>query len=511
MFARGSGVLLHITSLPSPYGIGDLGFAGYAFADRLRSSKQSYWQVLPLNPTEIATCNSPYLSTSAFAGNTLLISPDKLVEDGLLSKDETSVSGFPDGFVDFRRVAALKRRLLSLAYRRFDKSRDKEEFVQFCSGRHKTLHDFALFMTLRSKFRNQPWNLWPELLRRRDPDALTEVEKRYKDDIRQWKWYQFVFERQWSELKKYCNERSIKIIGDVPIYVAYDSADVWSHPELFKLDKSLRPTAVSGVPPDYFSATGQLWNNPVYDWDSLERSGFSWWIDRMRTTLERFDIVRIDHFRGLVQYWEVPAGEKTAMNGTWRPVPSDSFFSALRTALPHFPVIAEDLGIITDDVKAAMSRYGFPGMKVLLFAFGSDDPFHPYLPHMYERNCIVYTGTHDNSTVREWFTAEADSDTRRRFCSYCGLEKSGSARFAVDAMTRLAQASVADVAIVPVQDIFGLGRGARMNRPSIPKGNWKWRMTPEQMEKFPVDKLAAMAESYGRVKGVAPDHPDCAR
>ena len=311
------------------------------------------------------------------------------------------------------------------------------------------------------------------------------------------KWQQFVFFTQWENLKRYCNGKGIRVIGDIPIYVSYDSVDVWMNPDIFKLDEELRPVAVSGVPPDYFSATGQLWNNPVYNWVHIEQTGFSWWIDRMKAVFGRFDIVRIDHFRGLVQYWEVPAGEPTAINGSWQPVPTRKLFDTLLREIPGFPVIAEDLGIITDDVRAEMEHYGFPGMKVLLFAFGEDHPFHPYLPHMFGNNFFVYTGTHDNTTVRGWFEDEASDSDRERLFRYTGITDHSVE--SVQAMIRLAQGSVADVAIIPLQDLLHLDASARMNRPAQAEGNWRWRATPQQMDRLPVAELAAMTSRYGRI------------
>ncbi|MBN1576254.1 MAG: 4-alpha-glucanotransferase [Chitinispirillaceae bacterium] len=497
MFPRGSGILLHISSLPSPYGIGDLGSEAYAFADLLHEASQTYWQMLPLNPTQIRSFNSPYFSSSSAAGNELLISPDKLAESGLLKRGNIPSRGFPEKEVDFPAVTKYKRHFLETAYRRFGGSGAKERFSEFCETEKKWLDDFALFMALRKRFKGGSWNQWPEPIRFRRPAELKKMERKCRKEIERQKWYQYVFSGQWTALKRYCNERSIRIIGDLPIYVCYDSVDVWANPAMFKLDGNLDPLGVSGVPPDYFSETGQLWNNPVYNWDNLRADGFSWWIDRMKTMLDRFDIVRIDHFRGLVRYWEVPAGAKTAISGLWQPVPAYELFDSLKARLPGLPVIAEDLGTITDDVREAMDHYGFPGMKVLLFAFGNDDPDHPYLPHTYNKNCFVYTGTHDNNTIRGWYEKEAGDDERERFFRYAGIE-GRTAESVVKEMIRLAQESVAACAIIPAQDLLMLGAESRMNRPAVEEGNWKWRLAPGQMRQLPVAELSDMAKRYGR-------------
>ncbi len=497
MLPRGSGVLLHISSLPSPYGIGDLGPGAFRFADLLHEARQTYWQVLPLNPTQTSDFNSPYVSCSSRAGNTLLISVDILKENGLLDETECSPPVFPENEVDYVAVTDYKTKLLESAYNRFRKRSDTSLLERFCRENAGWLDEFAIFMTLKSRFGNKPWNLWPEPFKHRDEAAIKNHIREYKDDIEKQKWFQYIFFEQWAKLKRYCNERSVKIIGDIPIYVSYDSADVWAHPSIFKLDGNLAPEAVSGVPPDYFSETGQLWNNPVYNWKVLEEQRFSWWIDRIKRMFELYDILRIDHFRGLVQYWEIPAGEKSALNGEWKPVPTFKFFDTLLEQIPSLSVIAEDLGIITDDVREVMAHYGFPGMKVLLFAFSEDNLSHPYLPHCYEKNCVVYTGTHDNNTVRGWFEEEADDRTRKRFLEYAKI-KDPSLPSIVKGMIRLALESPADCAIIPAQDYLGLGARARMNRPAIPEGNWKWRMTEEQMLSFPVKEIKDMTLSCGR-------------
>jgi 4-alpha-glucanotransferase len=497
MLPRGSGILLHISSLPSPYGIGDLGPHAFRFTDLLRDAAQTYWQVLPLNPTQLHNHNSPYFSSSSRAGNPLLISPEKLKEAGLLDDIDCPSHTFPENEVDFPAVVACKHQLLESAYRRFRARNETTSFDRFCRSEAGWLDDFALFTALKKRFGNESWSRWPEPLKRRETAALKRLGKECREEIDRQKWFQYVFFEQWAALKRYCNSRSIRIIGDIPIYLSYDSVDVWSHPTMFKLDDRLDPTAVSGVPPDYYSKTGQLWNNPVYNWNVLQSNGFSWWIDRVKKMLDRFDILRIDHFRGLVEYWEIPAGATSAIHGSWRPVPTHELFDALVKQIPGLPVIAEDLGIITDDVRNVMAHYGFPGMKVLLFAFSDDDPSHPYLPHRYERNCVVYTGTHDNNTVRGWFEEEADAETRQRFIRYAGIDDR-RASSAVNGMIRLALESAADCAIIPAQDHLNLGASSRMNRPALPEGNWKWRMTAGQMRLLPVAEMAGMAVRCGR-------------
>lgn len=496
MFTRGSGVLLHITSLPSRGGIGDLGEEAFRFADLLAKSGQKYWQVLPLNPVHSGGCYSPYFSASALAGNPLLISFDQISGTAKSLPENFILSD--EGRVDFDAVNDRKFERLASLYTEFVNKGGSSGFDAFCTKEKKWIDDYALFMVLKRTFSGLPWNRWPAPFKHRNPDALKKAKKEHAEALQREKWYQYLFFTQWEKLKAYCNSKAIRMIGDIPIYVSYDSVDVWTHPEMFKLNADLDPVGVSGVPPDYFSATGQLWNNPVYHWDAIEKTGFSWWVERMRQMFRRFDIVRIDHFRGLVNYWEVPAGSTTAINGSWQPVPVYQLFDTLQKKLPGFPVIAEDLGIITDDVREAMQRYNFPGMKVLLFAFGDEQPQHPYLPHMYERNSVVYTGTHDNNTIRGWYENEADAAVRSRFQAYSG-DSVKTAESAVDAMLRLALSSVADLAIVNMQDILGLDGTCRMNTPSTIQGNWTWKLTKKNMAEFPVDKLRDMTRRYGRL------------
>lgn len=501
-FPRGSGILLHISSLPSPYGIGDLGPDAYRFADALSAAGQTYWQVLPLNPTDPAAGESPYYSSSAFAGNPLLVSPAGLVEKGLLdSSDISAPPALPDRRAAFKGVRAYKDGLLDKAYDRFVSSAPPEIYGRFCAAESWWLDDYILFAALRQAHPRRSWTDWPAALRDRSPDELARARAELGGAIERIRFRQFLFFDQWRSLRAHCAAKGLKIVGDVPIYVSLESADVWAHPQVFRLGADRRPSVVSGVPPDYFSATGQLWNNPVYDWDFLQKSRYAWWVARMRATLERFDIVRIDHFRGLVQYWEIPAGSTTAVTGSWHDVPTNDFLDTLTKEFPSFPVIAEDLGTITPDVREAMARYGLPGMKVLLFAFDDDNGRNPYLPHNYERNAVVYTGTHDNNTFRGWLRGEASEEQRRRLYAFLGRRP--AAAEAAWELVRTAMLSVADVCIVPLQDYLCLDSRARMNRPAQPRGNWVWRCTPQEMAGVDWKRIAAMTRAAGRMPPAA--------
>lgn len=498
MEKRRSGILLHLSSLPSLYGIGDLGPEAYRFADFLVRTKQSVWQVLPLNPTEPAFGNSPYSSISAFAGNPLFISPDQLVKEGFLTVGDLEGSPLsPEGRCDYPRVTRYKEALFEKAFQRLESAPGKrEEFEAFCHAHTEWLYDYALFSVVRKRLQGRIWNQWPEALRDRKEEALHDVERENPEALQREKFLQYLFYKQWESLKRFCNERGVQFLGDLPIYVGFDSADVWAYPHLFKLDDEKKPLFVSGVPPDYFSETGQFWGNPVYDWDRLQERGFDWWAKRMVHQSRLFDLVRIDHFRGLIAYWEIPANEKTALRGKWVKVPWESLFETIRSHAPELSIIAEDLGLITPDVEEARKRLGFPGMKVLLFAFGEDHPLHPYLPHMYEENSVVYTGTHDNNTVRGWFENEAREGERKRLFRYLGREVSKEEVHWE--LIRLAMMSVARMAIFPMQDILGLGEEARTNRPATTWGNWEWRLLPDQITSEITGKLLEMTETYGR-------------
>lgn len=497
MKRRASGILLHLSSLPSPFGIGDMGESAYRFADFLSESGQSYWQLLPLNPSDLSHGNSPYHSTSAFACNPLLISPELLAENGLLTKaDLKSSPDFPGDRVDFPAVTAYKETIFNIAFERFRTRGESCEYELFCRKNADWLDDFLLFSALKSHFRGRPWCEWHRLIRDRRREALQLFKKKLCRRIEKERFLQYVFSRQWSLLKDYCNMKGVQIIGDIPIYMPYDSVDIWVNPEIFKLDKEKKPLAVSGVPPDYFSSTGQLWGHPVYRWKVLEERGYDWWVRRFKRNLELFDFVRIDHFRGFVAYWEVPAGEKTAKRGKWVQAPAEDFFDQLGRKFSCLPIIAEDLGTITPEVREVMRRFEFPGMKLLLFAFGDDFPTGSFLPHNFEKNCVAYTGTHDNNTVRGWFEMEAKPEEKKRLISYLG--HSLPADELHWEVIRLVMMSVANVVIFPMQDILGLDARARMNRPAVEAGNWQWRLPENYLSPALSEKLCEMTRIYGR-------------
>jgi 4-alpha-glucanotransferase len=497
MERRRSGILLHITSLPSRLGIGDMGPEAYRFVNFLAECKQSFWQILPLNPTDPAYGNSPYNSISAFASNSLLISPELMVQDGLLAQgDVEPFPGYPKGRVDYNAAISYKKDLFYLAYERFKKTKNHDEYELFCSENARWLDDFALFAALKAHFNGHAWNEWPPEIQDRQSKALQLLKKELHENIEMEKFLQYTVSRQWFSLKGYCNQKGIQIIGDIPIYVGHDSVDLWVNSAIFRLDDTKRPYVISGAPPGYFSKTGQVWGNPLYRWDVLKEKKYDWWVYRMEHTLNLFDLVRVDHFRGLVAYWEISAGEQTAINGRWVEVPVYDFFNTLRKRFPSFPIIAEDLGFITPDVREVMRHFGFPGMKVLLFAFGEDDSMHPFLPHTYEHNAVVYTGTHDNNTVRGWFEREAQPDAKERLFRYLGREV--SSQDIHWELIRLAMSSIADLAIIPMQDILGLEEDARMNRPNTGEGNWEWQLVPDQIKASVGEKLREMTETYGR-------------
>ncbi|UCD82501.1 MAG: 4-alpha-glucanotransferase [Desulfobacterales bacterium] len=498
MNVRSSGILLHPTCLPTAYGIGDLGPAAYRFVDFLAAAGQSLWQILPLTPTDPKHNNSPYHSTSALAGNPLLISPELLVKEGLLAESDLADARNPPGNrIDFEAVGAIKYRLFDIAHDRFQqKTGDKTSFERFCARQDFWLDEYALFAALKDRFDGRPWIEWPLEIRQRSRDDLSAMRQELASALQREKFLQYVFFRQWMQLKDYCRRKEIKIVGDIPIYVHYDSVDVWCHPALFKLDENLKPYVVSGVPPDYFSQTGQLWGHPLYRWEALQDSGYHWWILRLQHNLQLCDIVRIDHFRGLVAYWEVPAQEKTAVNGKWVSAPVDDFFHHLLRKFACLPIIAEDLGTISADVRETMQRYQLPGMRLLLFAFGEDFPDGAFLPHNHVKNCLVYTGTHDNNTARGWFETEATPETKVNLMDYLGGNVPAD-RLHWE-LIRLAMMSVADTAIIPMQDLLGLGAEARMNNPSKLEGNWHWRLAENPVTTELTDRLRGMTRIYGR-------------
>ncbi len=497
MNRRGSGLILHITSLPSPFGIGDLGPGAYRAVDFMHRAGQSFWQILPLTPTSGINGHSPYSSISAFAGNTLLISPELMVEEGLISMDDLPKAAADPSVVDYPGAEETSQAILDLAYAALPAhSVLQEEFHRFCARENDWLHDFALFCVAKQTFQHQSWSVWPQEIRDREAQVLADLAQERAGEMERIKFGQFLFFRQWTRLKQYANEKCIQIIGDLPIYVSYDSAEVWAQPEQFKLDEQGTPITVAGVPPDYFSSTGQLWGSPVYNWKRMEKSGFSWWIKRLKHTFELYDIVRIDHFRGFVGYWEVPVAEETAVNGWWTEAPATKFFRTLLKRFPTLPIIAEDLGEITPDVREIMHIFGFPGMKVLVFAFYEDNPLHPFLPHTYERNSVAYTGTHDTNTVLGRLHNETDESTRQRLYRYLGREHPDQQ--IPWQLIRLAMGSVADKAIFPMQDVLGLDEQTRMNLPSTTQANWAWRVRSEELSPGLADALADLVATYGR-------------
>jgi 4-alpha-glucanotransferase len=493
LFQRSAGILLHPTSLPGPFGIGDLGSAATDWVDTLAGAKQSWWQILPLGPTGFG--DSPYQCFSAFAGNPYLVSPRLLVEDGLLDTSDLDSASFPASHVDYGPVILWKNRLLSLAWDRFQSGRGaglKSDFDRFAQTEDAWLSDYALFMAVKDTQQSRSWQEWPEHARLRQPDWLKRAQKELAKAIGLHQFRQYLFFRQWGKLKKYANDRGIKIIGDIPIFVSSDSSDVWANPEWFVLDKARRPTVVAGVPPDYFSATGQLWGNPHYDWPALEKSGFAWWVARFRATLKLVDVLRLDHFRGFEAYWEIPAGAPNAIKGRWVKAPGEAMLQTVQSALGGLPIIAEDLGVITPEVDAMRKTVGLPGMRILQFAFGGAGE-NRFLPHNYDNNTVVYTGTHDNDTTWGWYRTanESERDHFRRYAARDGTDVAWD-------LIRMAWSSVADCAIAPLQDILNLGAEGRMNFPGKPQGNWAWRFQASQVNPWILSRLGELTEMYGR-------------
>lgn len=491
-FSRSCGILLHPTSLPGPFGIGDLGREAGDFVEMLKESGQTLWQILPVSPPGYG--NSPYQTYSVFAGNEWLISPALLVEEGLLSKDDLNTAPeFEPGRVDYPAVAGWKQALFQESFERFNHgafARIRETYDKFCEHHGTWLEDYALYRALKQEHGGIPWYRWPKGYVKRDPAKMKTFREKKETEVRYRMFLQFMFFRQWESLKRRCAEADVKLIGDLPIFVAYDSADVWARPDLFRLDAQGKPEGVAGVPPDYFSATGQRWGNPLYRWDVMESEGFEWWVRRFTLLFSLVDIVRVDHFRGFSACWEIPASEPNAIHGSWIETPGAALFTSLREKLGKLPLIAEDLGVITPDVEALRDRFGFPGMKILQFAFheGAD----AYRPHTYDKNCVVYTGTHDNNTTRGWF--EAGEEDVPRALEYLGTN---GEEIHWD-MIRLALSSVAVMAVYPLQDVLGLGAKARMNTPGTPTGNWEWRVRAEQLLDFPSERLRHLTRMFGR-------------
>jgi 4-alpha-glucanotransferase len=504
-FPRASGILLHPTSLPSKFGIGDLGDEAYKFVDFLAGTGQTYWQILPLGPTGYG--DSPYQSFSAFAGNTNLIAPQRLVEDGFLTEEETNQKlDFPRGRVDFGKLYDWKNKILGLAYERFQFEANvdlREKFQTFCQSEAAWLDDYALFRAVKKSQNQKLWLEWEVSLKLRDETALHFAKENLHRDIQEQRFQQWLFFRQWNELKDYCRLKNVKIVGDVPIFISLDSADVWCNSSQFKLNQDGSPKVVAGVPPDYFSKTGQLWGNPIYDWEQMRSDGFRWWIDRINATLKTVDIVRIDHFRGFAAAWEVPGKDKTAQNGNWVEVPGRELFDALKNAIGDLPFWAEDLGVITPDVEELRDYFGFPGMRILQYAFGGD-PNNKDLPHNYIKNCVAYTGTHDNDTTVGWFHSKAGKGSTRD-----ASEISKEHDFCLDYLKsdgreihwdfiRAVWESVADTAIVPMQDLLGLAGNARMNLPASKSGNWSWQCLEDAFSEEISSRLLKLTEIYGR-------------
>lgn len=493
-FTRAAGILLHPTSLPGGFGIGELGEHALRFVDFLVESGQTLWQILPLGPTGYG--DSPYACFSALAGNPLLIDLTTLAREGDVDvQDLEQAPDFPTGHVDFGPVISFKTAILQRAARAFrQKATDERrvDFEQFCADNADWLEDYALFMALKDAHGGAVWNTWEHELATRQPEALAAWRARLDEVIHTQRYCQYQFSRQWTAVKQYANDAGISIVGDIPIFVAYDSVDVWANPGLFFLDEDLLPTKVAGVPPDYFSETGQLWGNPLYRWDVLREQGYAWWIRRIGQTLRTVDILRLDHFRGFAAYWAVPAGEPTAINGTWIDGPRDALFEALRDALGELPIIAEDLGRITPDVEALRDKFEFPGMNILQFAFTSDAE-NPYLPHNLRPNSVIYTGTHDNETTIGWHQSreQTELDNLNRYLGPLAEPVNW-------ALMRMAYRSVADMAIVPLQDVLDLGNEGRMNSPGKFGGNWSWRFREGDLHSEYQEKLSEMALTYGR-------------
>jgi len=492
---RASGILLHPTSLPGPHGIGSLGAEAYRFVDFLATSGHSLWQILPLGPTGYG--DSPYSVLSVFAGNPLLICLERLVEVGDLDPTDIAGVSMEEGLVNFRFVRSFKTRLLHKAARTFRSTGNRQRqqaFIKFCTEQAGWLDDYALFQSLRGQFKKVSWDNWPREIRQRQPQALAFWKEELAAELLDQRYTQFVFYEQWFALKEYANHRGIRLLGDLPIFVALDSVDVWSHPELFQLNQEGQPTLVAGVPPDYFSDTGQRWGNPLYRWERMAKNDFAWWKTRLRWTLAQTDLLRIDHFRGFEACWAIPAEEPTAINGTWMPVPGAELFTSLHLEFGKLPLIAEDLGIITPAVEALRDRFGLPGMKILQFAFDSG-PDNPYLPHNLPRHCVVYTGTHDNSTTLGWWQ-NLSTKTQQQVADYLGHRAPNMPWDLIHA----AMTSVAETCIIPLQDVLELDDSARMNRPGKPETNWGWRFAPGMLS----DELRQRLRKLNEISGRAP-------
>jgi 4-alpha-glucanotransferase len=495
---RGAGILLHITSLPSAFGIGDLGPEAKRFAKFLHRSHQQYWQLLPLNPVEAAQSYSPYSSISSMAGNTLLISPELLIEDGFLKAEDVESHKLPvKRHVNFKKAARLREVLFDKAFKNFlgSRSYQVDRFEKFCEAEKNWLHDFAMY-TLIKNLTSTPWYKWAEPYKKRNAETLAKLEDDYREDLCKIKWLQYIFDRQWKSLKKYCNALNIRMFGDLPFYVSYDSADVWAHTEIFSVNNNGEMIGSAGVPPDYFNANGQLWGMPVFNWDVLQARKYDWWINRLEKNLQQFDLLRLDHFRAFAAYWEVPAQDETAINGQWKNGPGENFFQLLKEKFNELPFIAEDLGDIDDKVYNLRDKFSLPGMKVLQFAFGDNTPQSDYIPHNFTNNFIVYTGTHDNNTTAGWFRKDATKTALKHLKQYAG--KNITQNNIHTKFSKLAYASVAKTAIIPMQDILGLGEDARINTPASVDKNWLWRLSRNDVTPGIEKKLRKYMWLYNR-------------
>ena len=496
MFERSSGILFHPTSLPGKYGIGTLGKEAYAFIDFLKKSRQKLWQIFPLGPTGYG--DSPYQSFSSFAGNPYLIDFDLLIEAHLLSEEDLRDVFFGDNeeYIDYGAIYNQKYPLLRKAYENFKSSDNhemRENLEHFKRENASWLNDYSLYISLKNHFNGLPWNEWAHDIKNREHGAMEHYKNELADDIEYHNFIQFLFFKQWGDVKRYANENGIKIIGDIPIFVAADSSDAWANPEIFLFDEERKPVKVAGVPPDYFSATGQLWGNPLYNWQKLKETNYSWWVERVRANLSTCDIIRIDHFRGFEAYWAVPYGDDTAINGQWEPGPGIDLFNSIKSQLGELPIIAEDLGLMTQGVIDLREATGFPGMKILGFAFDSGEE-NDYLPHTYTKNCVVYTGTHDNDTLIGWFQKAKEED--RQFArDYLNSRSDDEIHW--DAI-RGAWSSVANMAISPVQDFLGLGSEARINTPGVAAGNWQWRLRHGVLTDELAERIAKLTRVYSR-------------
>ncbi|WP_081256277.1 4-alpha-glucanotransferase [Streptobacillus moniliformis] len=487
---RKAGILLHPTSLSGKEGIGTLGFEAYRFIDFLKKSKQKLWQIFPLGPTGYG--DSPYQCFSAFAGNPYLIDLETLVHEGYLDSTVLDINfGDSKENIDYGMIYTNKLPILRSAFEKFNI--ENEDFIKFNIENDYWLDNYSLFAALKTYFNGESWLNWSSELKNRDNEAIKEYKVKLADEINYQKFLQYIFFKQWSSIKSYANQNGIEIIGDIPIFVSMDSADAWSNPEIFLFDKDRNPVKVAGVPPDYFSATGQLWGNPLFDWNKLKETGYKWWIDRVKANLSLYDIIRIDHFRGFESYWAVNYGETTAINGKWEKGPGIDLFNAIKKSLGEINIIAEDLGILTDEVVELKESAGFPGMKILQFAFDKD-PENEYLPHNYEKNTVVYTGTHDNDTTNSWYFKLNDMQ-KGEVRDYLNVSDDS---YIVYSMIRLALRSVAETAIIPMQDYLNLGEFARINTPGLASGNWQWRLNGWELNDDLASTIAHITEIYGR-------------